>query len=323
MSAATASISNETSATDERKSKSGWDIADILLRASGGFVTALAVAAVGFFGSQFLEHRQAIDTNARLYAELMSKREESDSQLRKDMFKSIIDSFLKPGAVGVGNKDRVLNLELLSYNFHDALDLGPLFKHVYKELTDSKSNDTAELIARMERAATDVKAKQVAALEEGGGKLEGAIDFDRLQQDPAGYEVINGEIKVHSSVPGWDDETRHFRVEALFHDPHKREVRVKLQVSAPQKQSQSGTDVDSVEQVFWVGSFDFPMIDNLRLPHGQRCAVVLQKFQEFSAEITLVYFPAERASLKEKPFYDEVLHNLVTAQRHLDEEKSR
>jgi hypothetical protein len=58
------------------------------------------------------------------------------------------------------------------------------------------------------------------------------------------------------------------------------------------------------------------MIDNTRLSHDQRCAVVLNEFDPVSkfAEATVVYFPGDRASLKEKPYYDEVLHTLRRAQ---------
>ena len=39
------------------------------------------------FGSQFLEKRQAEETRARFYSELIGKREEADSALRKDMLR--------------------------------------------------------------------------------------------------------------------------------------------------------------------------------------------------------------------------------------------
>jgi len=52
------------------------------------------------------------------------------------------------------------------------------------------------------------------------------------------------------------------------------------------------------------------MIDNTRLSHDQRCAVVLKTFEDDRAEVTLVYFPGSRASLKEKPFYEDVISNL-------------
>ncbi len=62
---------------------------------------------------------------------------------------------------------------------------------------------------------------------------------------------------------------------------------------------------------FWTGFFDFPMIDNTRLSHDQRCSVVLNAFEDGSADVTLVYFPGSYASLKEQPYYQEVIENLM------------
>jgi hypothetical protein len=61
---------------------------------------------------------------------------------------------------------------------------------------------------------------------------------------------------------------------------------------------------------FWVGSYDFPMIDNTRLSRDQRAAVVVTLANDKSAEITLVYFPGSYSSLKEKVSYDEVVEQL-------------
>ncbi len=56
--------------------------------------------------------------------------------------------------------------------------------------------------------------------------------------------------------------------------------------------------------------FDFPMIDNTRLSRDQRAAVVMNKFVEGGADLTLVFFPGSYASLKEKVSYDEVVERL-------------
>lgn len=61
---------------------------------------------------------------------------------------------------------------------------------------------------------------------------------------------------------------------------------------------------------FSVGYFDFPMIDNTRLSNGQRFAIVLNELDTRSAHITLVCFPGSYASLKDKPYYDEIIDNL-------------
>lgn len=94
----------------------------------------------------------------------------------------------------------------------------------------------------------------------------------------------------------------------LYSNLKRKEIRVKLEVRSP-KENEGAVDI--LYSVFWVGFFDFPMIDNTRLSDGDRCAVVLRKFQPSSAEITLVYFPGSRASLKEKPYYDEVIDDLL------------
>lgn len=53
------------------------------------------------------------------------------------------------------------------------------------------------------------------------------------------------------------------------------------------------------------------MIDNTRLSNDQRCAIVLTAFGSASADITIVYFPGAYASLKEKPYYQEMVQNLL------------
>ena len=56
--------------------------------------------------------------------------------------------------------------------------------------------------------------------------------------------------------------------------------------------------------------FDFPMIDNTRVVGGDRCAIVLNGFSHYAADITVVLFPGAYASLKEKPYYSEVIESV-------------
>jgi hypothetical protein len=115
-----------------------WDKIQILVQPLGGLFTAFAIAMLGFKSSEFLNRRQAIETNTRLYSELMSKREESESALRKDMFQTIIGSFVN--AKGKGDMDAsVLNLELLAYNFHESLNLKPLFLDLKRKVAHQQA----------------------------------------------------------------------------------------------------------------------------------------------------------------------------------------
>src|SRR3990172_429695 len=61
---------------------------------SSGLFTGLAIAFVGYITSSSLERWKTNETRTQLYTELMGKREEAESALRKDMFTSIIGSFL-------------------------------------------------------------------------------------------------------------------------------------------------------------------------------------------------------------------------------------
>jgi len=299
-----------------RPERDVWDKAEIILRPVGGLLTALAVAIVGFWTSSYLRDReskesalrermQTIDTNARLYSELISKREESESALRKDMFKSIIDSFLRTGSSSI--EDQVLNLELLVYNFHESLNLKPLFLHVQREVM--KTGDRAGYMARLDRVAGEITKKQMLVLEEGGVRFDTAVDTKTLSfsggtPDPAPFAAKDLAV---------EGVARNFRLEALQADPSTQELELRLTIHSPAE----GGGVDTTATEFWVGYFDFPMIDNTRLSRDQRCAVILNNFDArgATADLTLVYFPGKYAGLREKPYYDEVVARLLAANR--------
>ena len=300
----------------EPRSRDRWDKAEIILKPVGGLFTALAVAIVGFWTSSYLRDReskesalrermQTSDTNTRLYSELISKREESESALRKDMFKSIIDSFLRTGSSSL--EDQVLNLELLVYNFHESLNLKPLFLHVQRAAAGRA--DRADYIARLNRVATEITKKQMLVLEEGGQRFDATLDTKKLEftgSDGLAAGFIAQDLAA-------ENIRRNFRLEAIRADPATQEVDLRLTVRTPA----AGGEVETTSTEFWVGYFDFPMIDNTRLSRDQRCAVVLNNFDpgEGTADLTLVYFPGKYAGLREKPYYDEVVARLLAANR--------
>lgn len=298
--------------------KSTWEKLQIILTPAGSLLTALTVAGVGFFGSRYLNSRQEADTKQRVYAELMSKREEADVALRKDMFNSIIGTFLR--STTRQPQQDVLKLELLAYNFHDSLDLAPLFKQVYHQI-DSEVRDKQPYLDRLQRVAGIVINKQVSILKEPGSALDRSADLKQFDEHPEGITLLNDDMQMpfpgaqsNSPLPV-DYQPRHFVLDLVKVDHTSKEVFVRLRVSSPG--SKDVNDNPEADKAFWVGFFDFPMIDNTRLSHNQRCAVVLNEFDPDSkfADVTLVYFPGDRASLKEKPYYDEVLHGL----RHAEE----
>ena len=278
--------------------KDFWDKLAVFLAPMGGLLTALAVAYVGMKGSQVLDRRQAAETNARLYSELMSRREEAESSLRKDMFVSIISSFLQPSAGDLDGK--VLNLELLAYNFNESLNLKPLFLDLQRRLGTKKGPDHDAYLRRLNRVAREISARQLFGLEGRGQSFRRSVDLEALDQAGRIGIAIDPET-IHVGGLTCDVGLRVIEV-----DRDAQQLRVRLEVSSPE----GGKQVSDARATFDVGFFDFPMIDNTRLANGLRCAVTLGAFSPASADLTVTCFPGEYASLKDRLYYDEVIQKL-------------
>jgi len=283
--------------------KDRWDKLQIFLQPVGGLLTAAAIAMFGFVTSSKLDERQQKDTRARLYTELMSKREESESSLRKDMFLSILNSFVEQKSSTIDGD--VLKLELLAYNFHESLNLKPLFlslkRRIATDLAASPSPaaraDLEAGVDRLERVAREIARKQMIVLEGAGKKFDRTVD---LTSDPEGTTLEPAILTI-----GTDSTT--FALDILKVDRDNREIQVALNVETPDPEQGRQTKFVS----FFVSYFDFPMIDNVRLNQNRRCAVVLNSFSEQSAELTVVFFPGAYASLKERPYYEEVIKDVL------------
>jgi hypothetical protein len=287
--------------------KDRWDKLQVILQPVGGLLTAAAIALFGFITNKQLDQRQAIETNTRLYSELMSRREESESALRKDMFVSIITSFLTPAATDLSGD--VLNLELLVYNFHESLNLKPLFLELKRRVARERQRATTaaaiadldEYSMRLERVAREIVRKQMIVLEGAGRRFDRSID---LVADADGATLEPATLTL-------DSLQTVFGIDVLGVDRVAREVQIALTVETPDPELGRQTKVAK----FVVSFFDFPMIDNIRLAAGQRCSVVLNAFSDESADLTVVLFPGSYASLQEKPYYNEVIESVLSAGR--------
>ena len=279
--------------------KDFWDKLQIIFHPVGGLLTAVTVGLLGYYTSNVLRTNEAATTRKQVYTELMSSREQADSSLRKDMFLSIIETFQRSEKSSLEAK--MLNLELLTYNFHDSLNLKPLFAHMGREIAASTGDpNQASYKARLNQIGRDISTRQLVLLEQVGKKFSRSIDFDKLKAE--------GILELAPERLTLDKHEREFSLSVLAANPQTHEIRVEMGV-----RTLNGTSTLQLRK-FQVGDFDFPMIDNTRLSSDQRAAVVITQAGESSAEITLVYFPGSYASLKEKVSYDEVVEQLVGQQ---------
>jgi hypothetical protein len=279
--------------------KDFWDKLQIVFHPVGGLLTAVTVALLGYYTTNILRSNEAATTRKQVYTELMSSREQADSSLRKDMFLSIIETFQRSEKSSLEGK--MLNLELLTYNFHDSLNLKPLFAHMGREITAATADpNQASYRARLNQIGRDISTRQLVLLEQVGKKFSRSVDFDKLKAE--------GILELAPEKLTLADHEREFTLSVLAANPQTHEIRVEMGV-----RTLNGTSTLQLRK-FQVGDFDFPMIDNTRLSSDQRAAVVITQAGESSAEITLVYFPGSYASLKEKVSYDEVVEQLVGTQ---------
>lgn len=284
-----------------------WDKAEIVLHPLGGLITAITIAMVSYFASDYINRNQENEAKTRLYTELMSRREESESALRKDMFTSIIGTILQDSKA---MDEKILQLELLAYNFHESLNLTPLFTYLNRR-NNNETKDRALHTSYKNRIydmSKEVTTKQLASLE-GVASVEKFVYFydslafnanDTFSCMFIDSFLIGDEIEpiqhfVHLSIQGKDTVNSTVT------------VALKIGTRIPEK-------IDKVvNPVFVVDFFEFPMIDNTRLINDKRCAVVLRDFDSKNQfiELDLIFFPGSHSSLKERPYYDDIVAKLL------------
>ena len=288
--------------------KDAWDKAHIILSPIAGLLTAITIGFVSYFASDYLNKNQENEAKTRLYTELMSRREESESALRKDMFTSIINSILA-GSSTIDEK--ILQLELLAYNFHESLNLTPLFTYLDRR-NNVETKDPVELLRYKERLynmSREVTNKQIASLE----------GVSRTEKFTYCYDTVNcpGMSPNFSATFGdymfsgdqYDSIYHIVRLSILNMDTLARSVEVRLNVCT----QVPGKEDKCANPAFVIDFFDFPMIDNTRLINDKRCAVVLRDFDTVNKfiEADIIFFPGSHSSLKERPYYDDIVSKLL------------
>ncbi len=284
----------------------------------GSVIVALSIGISGFLGSSYLKEKAAVKARTeksyltiealRIYSELMSKREEAESILRKGMFDSIIKSFSETEKVSV--EEHLLNLKLLAYNYSESFNIKPFFLFLRDKKLISSNIPNEEYLEELENIAQSVITKQLWILEGDGKCFFRIIDLDPLLQEQACL-LLKDENLALGGVE------RNFRIAVLEVNMKKKEIKVKLEISTPKG---PGHELDIKVLEFWIGLFDFPMIDNIRLSHDQRCAIVLEQFSDTTAHIVLVIFPGAFAGIKEKPYYQEAVQHILETGKFLNEE---
>ena len=251
------------------------------------------------------QRREQAEQQFRLYTDLMSKREEAETAVRRGLFDKLVGSYLdpKPGDVG----KRLVALELLSLNFHDSLNLSPLFWELDREIgAEPKVQRGREFRAQLDRVARQVKSRQSAMLEVDG--YRGTWDVDLAFVSP-GQAPQSKTFATARSVAGDGESSTtmpppQFTITVLQHDPAYRRLFLKVDSS-----------VQEHPLSFWLDPYDFPLTNFSRISRTERIAIMLHDYKwsgsEGGASIVLLYFPSSRSGAKDKPYIDDLVARLA------------
>lgn len=253
--------------------------------------------------------REQAEQQFRLYTDLMSKREESDTAVRRGLFDKLIGTYLAPTPGDLGK--RLVALELLSLNFHDSLNLSPLFWELANDIGKTpagKSRD--EFSEHLDRVASQVKTRQASLLEVDGRRQDFDVDLNHSFNgaDAPTFQVKAPRVR-DDSHNGAEPPPREFEVSVVAHDPLHR--RLKLTISSPGLKTLA----------FWLDPYDFPLVNFSRISRDERIAVVLHRYNnrpEFmSASLVFLYFPSWRSGGKDKPYLDDLIARLAQPSKAL------
>lgn len=322
-----------------QEKKDRWDKAQVILGPVSALITALAISALGLMVQSSLNSNQDKSSKANLYSQLMSSREESESSLRKDMFNSILTNILN-GKSNSSLDEKILQLELLTYNFHESLDLMPLFEYLNRlNLEQTKDlqlrKDYQERLFKLGKV---ISSKQESTLEGVSQqnvflyvdssfmrKKNGSVYTDTLTattQDNVEYWLIQDSTLAPNGK--YEKFQQRIEITVLGYDVIQSSADINLRITTTYDDTTVAQKPEE-DYRFTLNYFEFPMIDNTRLvENDMRIAVVLNCFDCQAAnqpkqrpmyiEMTALYFPGSRAGIKDEPYFDDILAKLLSKQ---------
>lgn len=319
-------------------------------------IVGLVVAYVGYLSNKTLSEVSNKQESARLVTELQVRREQSESELRKDIFNQTLRTFLLEDAqLAQDYSKQILRLELLALNFGDSLSLSPLFHELHRDLdrlsvsVDQNFRDRKEvetLRRRLTSLAKRVASAQLSSVLQHGQSIQVRIPFGENNNkeecsissqnageykwpddavaaefgDAEGLEALRAEEIALRRLVVVDGVMRHVSMSFSEFNICARTIQVSLSIGEGEGVSEDVSETEEMDKhiyrEFRLDFFNFPKVDNTRLGHNQRFAMMIEDFHVGDSPhvvITSVIFPAEYASMRDAPSMEEALRLLETS----------
>jgi hypothetical protein len=292
----------------------------------------VAVTVVGLYATNSLKQREiAIATENNAQA-LRNQREESETNLRTAMFKELVGPLLQGEGGQRSSGDQAdlprtqrlaLLAELLTLNFHEHFELGPLLRYV-----DTLPGQTEEARARLRSTARRVISRQLAPLLSSAGDASGAHPaFLEVSLNSDVTESADGlqscAIPQPAAPSGGDGLTMSCSSTAQgaplrVTSPDGRDS-LQINVRAVNWPAQTvgiyavlldpngETRPNTPPIEFTLSPYSFPFSDNTLLPSGNRFGIYLTRIDVVPdvlrvMRLSFVWFPKDFVPPRERPF---------------------
>lgn len=243
--------------------------------------------------------------STQLYAEIISKREVADSELRAKMFETLLKYFFADTSKQKTNREKLTLLRLLALNFHESFDLKPLFESLESELTDIEKTMVKDI-------AKEIVGKQEAMLSQ---IKEGRV-FEEIL-----YKGFEEAIMV---PPDGEEAYRGHRLGIEIIKIGENEDYVRLHIwDLPDTSVENINIGDIVDVKFNLNHYDMPFIDNTKLFNNTRFAITFKGILTDETEtergnavkIKVIFFPETYMSSRDRPYLEEMLDQLRTSKK--------
>ena len=151
-----------------------WDKWESFAKILAGVCAAGGAIAIPWFINHYTEENR----KSQVYVQMMTEREKSDTSIRENMFRALLDGYLKTLGDDVKKEDlesfrkRIVFLELLAVNFQEFFNAKPLFEEVYDQLVKhrdrakdaSSRSEWMGLVKKITGAAKETASRQATTL---------------------------------------------------------------------------------------------------------------------------------------------------------------
>jgi hypothetical protein len=261
------------------------------------FLSTIVVGAVVTAGVQLYssssEHAATVRAQSaqrsQVAVQLANSRERALSDLRAQMFNSLLQNYFKQA----NNRDRIAILELMALNFRDAVQIRPMFDLLESEIrATSRTAETEALIYELQHAAHIIIRDQLEQIRQ---TREGAVCSMKLEigvtANPDCFPLLS--VRLTQVI-----------------DASKIAV---------ETNSSDGALLSPVNLLgsFEVSSFDMPMIDytTVRSANSQawRYSILLHDVatDRKSAEIWVALLPNSAVDAERRYAFDEILDQFL------------